>query len=393
MNSNENYLPFAAVATGLTVATLVLFQVYLLREPTRIAADEARNQSVAVSAGQALFTKNCMTCHGDTGQGSEDAPSLNNKTFLNTTDDGTIFSVVSSGVPNTRMPAWNQAHGGPLTDEDVRNLVTFIRSWQPSAPDLTVTVKPGNPDNGLTIYNGTCVVCHGQDGKGTARAPALNDPTKLAQFDDAWYRNVIMNGRQAQGMPTWGTVLSPEQINDILALFDRWRTTAGAQPAENATMAPTQAPTAQAITATSTSEATATSEVTSTEATTSTQADVARPSNPGGPGSALGLVGNAVTGAQVYVQQCGKCHGPEGKGGVSNPGSTDGTIPPLNPIDDTIANKDPKVFAYNIDLFVEHGSTPGGTNPQQTMPAWGDDKKLTPQQIADVIAYLMSLNK
>ena len=26
------------------------------------------------------------------------------------------------------------------------------------------------------------------------------------------------------------------------------------------------------------------------------------------------------------------------------------------------------------------------------MPAWGDTKKLTPQQIADVIAYVMSLN-
>jgi mono/diheme cytochrome c family protein len=27
------------------------------------------------------------------------------------------------------------------------------------------------------------------------------------------------------------------------------------------------------------------------------------------------------------------------------------------------------------------------------MPAWGDQKKLTDQQIADVIAYVISLNK
>jgi mono/diheme cytochrome c family protein len=55
-------------------------------------------------------------------------------------------------------------------------------------------------------------------------------------------------------------------------------------------------------------------------------------------------------------------------------------------------SKDLKVFAYNIDLFVEHGSTAEGPNPKEKMPAWGDTKKLTPQQIADVIAYLISLN-
>ena len=42
---------------------------------------------------------------------------------------------------------------------------------------------------------------------------------------------------------------------------------------------------------------------------------------------------------------------------------------------------------------MEHGSTPEGSNPILTMPAWGDKMLLTPQQIADVIAYMISLNK
>ena len=96
---------------------------------------------------------------------------------------------------------------------------------------------------------------------------------------------------------------------------------------------------------------------------------------------------------KVYAQQCTKCHGEAGKGGVANPGSTDGSIPALNPIDETLVDKDPKVYALNIDLFMEHGSTPGGPNPKEKMTAWGDEKKLTPQQIADVIAYVISLNK
>jgi mono/diheme cytochrome c family protein len=121
--------------------------------------------------------------------------------------------------------------------------------------------------------------------------------------------------------------------------------------------------------------------------------EVARPSNEGGPGPAATMAGDAKAGAQVFVDNCKKCHGDEGKGGVDNPGSTDGTIPALNPIDDTLVDKDLKVFAYNIDLFSEHGSTAEGPSPKEKMPAWGDEKKLTDQQIADVIAYVISLNK
>jgi mono/diheme cytochrome c family protein len=117
----------------------------------------------------------------------------------------------------------------------------------------------------------------------------------------------------------------------------------------------------------------------------------ARPTNEGGPGPALDLTGDATAGQQIYVDNCKKCHGDDGTGGVANPGSVE-DIPELNPIDSTMVNADPKVFAYNIDLFIEHGSTPDGT-PKESMPAWGDEKKLTPQQIADAIAYIMSLNK
>jgi mono/diheme cytochrome c family protein len=124
-----------------------------------------------------------------------------------------------------------------------------------------------------------------------------------------------------------------------------------------------------------------------------TVAPPVRPSNAGGPGAAVKLTGDAKAGADVFVANCKKCHGDQGKGGVSNPGSSDGTVPPLNPIDSTLVSSDPVVYATNLDLFIEHGSTPAGDKPQQLMPAWGDQKKLTDQQIADVIAYVISLNK
>lgn len=124
--------------------------------------------------------------------------------------------------------------------------------------------------------------------------------------------------------------------------------------------------------------------------------DIARPSNGNlapGPAITQNLTGDPKAGEQVFVDNCKKCHGDQGKQGIDNPGSTDGTVPPLNPIDETMMSQDTSVFATNIDLFIEHGSTPEGTNPKNVMDAWGDNKKLTPQQIADVIAYIIGLNR
>ncbi|MEP7188134.1 MAG: cytochrome c [Roseiflexaceae bacterium] len=121
-------------------------------------------------------------------------------------------------------------------------------------------------------------------------------------------------------------------------------------------------------------------------------AEPAKPSNPGGPGAAVTLTGDTKAGAVVFTSNCVTCHGDQGKGGVSNPGSTDGTVPALNPIDTTLMSTDPKVYATNLDLFLEHGSTPAGDKPAKQMAPWGDSGALTQQQIADVIAYVMSLN-
>jgi len=222
MRVSENYSPFVAVGLGLTLAILASFQMYILREPARIAEDEAAQKHEDLFEGNVLFTTYCSVCHGKRGEGI-DAPALNNKTFLTSTDDGTIFSIINSGVPGTNMPAWGQVHGGPLTDQEARQLVVFIREWEPSASDINPPAVEGDPAKGLEIFNSTCIVCHGETGAGTERAPVLNDPQKLAQFDDDWYASTITQGRPSQGMPTWGTVLSPAQVRDLVALLRAWQ--------------------------------------------------------------------------------------------------------------------------------------------------------------------------
>jgi cytochrome c len=119
--------------------------------------------------------------------------------------------------------------------------------------------------------------------------------------------------------------------------------------------------------------------------------NAAKPSNPGGTGKALSLTGDPVKGKQIFADKCVECHGEEGKGGIANEGAEE-DVPELNPIDSTMVNTDLKVFAANIDVFIEHGSTPGGDSPTRVMLPFGDSNLLQPQDIADVIAYVISLN-
>ncbi len=393
----EDYTRLIIVALVLSVGVLIAFQIYIVREPSRIQSVLAADQAAQVVRGEKLFSDNCTTCHGKNGEG-DIGPALNSKKFLQSTNDNVIASLIGSGVPGTGMPSWAQVDGGPFTDEQLNDLVGYIRHWQATATDAAKPTPTPNPAQGATIFKSTCYACHGANGEGTDRAPALNDQKLLSQFDDAWFRQTISQGRASKGMPTWGKVLSPEQINAVVAYIRQWQTSAATTKAPTA--APTVAPTA--VPATKAPVATAAPTTSSSAPTVAPTTEASEPPQPNcgksdctkpGPAIAQNLKGDATAGAKVFVDNCEKCHGKDGAKGIDNPGSTDGTVPVLNPIDEAFSTKDAKAFAAQIDAFVEHGSTPEGSSPKNVMDAWGDSGKLTPQQIADVIAYVISLNK
>ena len=43
------------------------------------------------------------------------------------------------------MPAWSQANGGPLSEEEIENLVAFILSWSTPANPPSVTPPVAQP--------------------------------------------------------------------------------------------------------------------------------------------------------------------------------------------------------------------------------------------------------
>jgi len=111
-----------------------------------------------------------------------------------------------------------------------------------------------------------------------------------------------------------------------------------------------------------------------------------------GAGGAAFMIGSSENGAELFRQQCSSCHGPEGKGTLPNPGSAEGIVPVLNPVDRELFDPDALAFAKKIDRYIQHGSAPTGPAPAIVMPSFGDSSSLTPQQIANIEAYVLGLN-
>jgi uncharacterized repeat protein (TIGR01451 family) len=112
-------------------------------------------------------------------------------------------------------------------------------------------------------------------------------------------------------------------------------------------------------------------------------------------GAAAARHGDPIRGRALFYQRCALCHGLRGTGDVPNPGSADGTVPPVNPIDPGFleeAQGDPVAFIRAIDRFIQPGSRPAGDTPERSMIPWGDRGLLSQNQIADVEAYVMQLN-
>lgn len=237
MNRRDGYQSLVLVATGLALGILVTFQIYQMREPTRLQADASQDLATSVELGGEIYLEQCAACHGPGGEGGI-APALASVDFLEGIADGQLFSLIRSGVPGTAMPAWSQSFGGPLTDQEVQQLVDFIRAWESQEVLIEVSDPLADPDRGAEIYAATCFACHGKDGEGTSRAPALNDAELLNQFDDDWFRETISEGRPSAGMPTWGTVLSPQEIDNVVSFLATWRSRpSDANPGQEAEVA------------------------------------------------------------------------------------------------------------------------------------------------------------
>jgi cytochrome c553 len=121
---------------------------YWLAEPGRQEGAIDQFESVFASRGERLYTEGaqCNACHGPEGVGGVAsftildadsefvaqvewlAPALNN--VLLRYDREEVTYILDYGRPFSPMPAWGAPGGGPLTEQQVENLVDYLQAIQ-----------------------------------------------------------------------------------------------------------------------------------------------------------------------------------------------------------------------------------------------------------------------
>lgn len=213
--------------------TLVYIAVPIVGALVLLASRTVLKGPAPAEDGERLYARMCALCHGKNGEGyaAPGSVALANPDFLAVADDLYLFENTARGRPGTRMSAWAESHGGPLSDEQVRDIVSYVRHWQtgPSMGVSDVSID-GDPDRGAGVYAQNCAVCHGEAGGGLDESPAapngapsLNNPVFLTTASDGFIRRSIAVGRAGTPMPAYAGALTEQEIDDLVAFIRSWQ--------------------------------------------------------------------------------------------------------------------------------------------------------------------------
>ncbi|MCC6615720.1 MAG: c-type cytochrome [Anaerolineae bacterium] len=165
-------------------------------------------QAIDYNLALSLFTTNCSECHGESGEGTFDAPQLNNAYVQSMTADR-LTTIVSSGVRNTDMAGFVTT----LSPDEIGTLVGLLQTWGHPPQAAAAPAEPISLEEGRVSFEAWCAPCHGLQGEGGSIAPSLNDfPSLPADFISSRVRS------GSNAMPMFAeTDLPPAQLASIIA--------------------------------------------------------------------------------------------------------------------------------------------------------------------------------
>ncbi len=229
-----------------------------------------------MTRGKKVFETYCQHCHGRAGLGdgavAKDFPSFSYPLASKSTydlPDGTIFHIITFG--RNLMPA----HGSQVSVDDRWKVIHYLRDLQRQeiarlGPGAVIPEDPRrrslvSAPYGQELFAQNCASCHGAEGRApNPGVPTLHSPAVLAIADDAYYSDIITQGRPGTSMPSWKALLTKTQIESLVLYIRSW---SGA--------APGRAP--------------------------------------------AGVAGGGVErGRELFTTHCIGCHGAEGRGGIGN---------------------------------------------------------------------------
>ena len=270
----DRTLGFALI---LMMVVAIALPLYWLAEPAREKGEVNHYDKVFVARGLDVYLNKakCVNCHGPNGVGGAasytllndngdyvaavqwKAPALNN--VLYRFSEAEVNNILEYGRPPSPMPAWGSLGGGPLSDQQLLDVIAYLRSIQLPANTATealnteiATVCKPDSANICTLYGTTpaaqwktlgealfnlgeydgfaagaysCARCHTKGwsigmpavaGGGGSLGPNLTNGSELRSFDTAQDQIAFVmvgsvlgkgygHGQMGSGqMPAWG---------------------------------------------------------------------------------------------------------------------------------------------------------------------------------------------
>ncbi len=91
------------------------------------------------AAGEALYRTDCLHCH------APGASSILDPTYLALVSNGGLRTLIVAGKPTQGMPDWQGYPAGPLDDQKISDLVSFLVSHRTPAPGQPFPNAQGAP--------------------------------------------------------------------------------------------------------------------------------------------------------------------------------------------------------------------------------------------------------
>ncbi len=160
-------------------------------------------QAAAVAAGKTLYARNCLSCHGKTGQGTGNVPSLVDGK-MEGVPEGEVFWFITKGSTENGMPSW-----AFLPEKSRWEIVSYVETMGPGKggatgeanatppPEtMTSTIKAPAPRAPFTDFR--------YEKPGTARKITVNDLPKPFATESA------QNGAQVVARPENAWPVAPK---------------------------------------------------------------------------------------------------------------------------------------------------------------------------------------
>ena len=252
------------LGAAMSIAFAAFIAIYWLQEAGRMRGKEELFLEISVERGAAYYQAgegtvegaavlglDCARCHGENLEGGENTffdPTQGAQRTVAVPELRGVFARYDTAPPGYRdaeeyitatiergrtdgvigvpydMPNWSNQYGGPLTEQQIADLVNFLKSVQGTGGEG----DGAEPTlDGKAIFDQNCAPCHGIGGAGgvgpafvgggaATQFPDIEDHIEFVKMGSQRGAPYGTSGQGTGGMPPWQGRLTEEQIRAVV---------------------------------------------------------------------------------------------------------------------------------------------------------------------------------